>query len=621
MCGIAGLLVPEANPELLEQRARAAAARLAHRGPDEDGFHFEDSLALAHRRLIVIDKEGGAQPFHDSRGRVIAVYNGEIYNHHELREQLEAAGEHFETRSDTEVFVKAFAHWGSDAFAKFDGMFAAALWSVKERRLTLVRDASGEKPLFYFERPTAREGVAFSSEVFSLLALLDEVPPVDPVGLWSYLTLGYARAPRILQGVEQIEPAGYAVFENGKLTEKSNYWRAAPAPTKIKEADALPLIRERIHHATASRLESDVPLGAFLSGGVDSTILVHEMRRAGVEDLSTFSIGFSDGVGYDESPWARRAAEAFNTKHFGKIVTGDEALMDAVLDALDEPMADSSAIAVHALAAHAREHITVALGGDGGDEVFCGYERFAGIAITERVPAFALAALKPFAGLVPDTGGYGNRGGRLRRLLSYATRPPMERLLRWQSLAPAEQTLDLLSEKHRAACTDFPWPIFGTTTSTSPVHEALRVNFESYLPDDLLVKADRMTMAHSLELRAPFLSREVIELGHALPARGLTRGLSLKRWMRKAYAGIIEDEILNRRKHGFGVPFHEWIRGPLRDWAAARLLNEENPLYAHLDFAAVRALWDAHQSRNLDAGQRIYGLLVLSRWLERIHGA
>lgn len=620
MCGIAGMLVPGADPALIGSRTREAAGRLTHRGPDEDGFHVDPDagLALGHRRLIVIDKEGGTQPFADSRGRVRCIYNGELYNHHELRAQLEADGEKFETRSDTEVFVKAFAHWGTDAFAKFDGMFAAALWHEQERSLTLVRDGAGEKPLFYFENPTGAPGVAFSSEAFSLLALLDETPPINPLGLWSYLTLGYARAPRLLQGVAQVDPGSYVTFREGKLSERGDYWRCAPAPSPIKEADALPLIRERIHHAVASRLESDVPLGAFLSGGVDSTILVHEMRRAGVTDLSSFSIGFNDGVGYDESSWARRAAETFDTKHFEKLVSGDEALLDGVLGSLDEPMADSSAIAVYALAAHAREHITVALGGDGGDEVYCGYERFAGVALTERVPNFLLAAAKPFGALVPNTSGYGNRGARLRRLLADATRPAMERLLRWQSMAPAEQSLELLGETHRSACTKFPWPVFGEPTSDSALHEALRVNFESYLPDDLLVKSDRMTMAHSLELRAPFLAREVVELGHCLPRKGLTRGLSLKVWMRKAYEGIIDEEILNRRKHGFGVPFHEWIRGPLRSWAEARLLNEESPLYAHLDYGAVRALWEAHQARKLDAGQRVYGLLVLARWLERI---
>ncbi|MEW6778308.1 MAG: asparagine synthase C-terminal domain-containing protein, partial [Bdellovibrionota bacterium] len=428
---------------------------------------------------------------------------------------------------------------------------------------------------------------------------------------------GYARAPRILRGVKQLDPGSYGVVREGRLAEAGRYWRPAARPREISEKDALPLIRETVKKAVSSRLESDVLLGAFLSGGIDSTIVVREMREAGAADLHTFSVGFSDGEGYDESPWAKKVAALFGTKHHEQIVEGDEALLSSVLSALDEPMADSSAIGVYALTRHARKGITVALGGDGGDEVFCGYERFTGVELTEKIPKVFRHALRSLAPLVPNTKGYGNRGDRLRRVLREGWRDSVEKLLRWQAMSPPEDALLLIRPELRPT-EDFPWPLSLEGKSPFHLHEILQANFESYLPDDLLVKTDRMTMSHGLELRSPFLAREVIELGLSLPKEGLLKGRTLKYWLKTAYRGIIPDEILDRRKHGFGMPVHLWWRGKLQKFAGERLLDSSSPLWNHLGREAVQALWDGHQQGNFDAGQRIYGLLVLGHWLRRI---
>ncbi len=611
------MFVPGAAPQSLLERVERAAGRLRHRGPDGEGFFQDGAVVLGHRRLIVLDPEGGRQPFADPRGRAVCVFNGEIYNHQDLRRELESLGERFETRSDTEVFLKAFIRWGTGAFERADGMFAAAFWSKEERTLTLARDRAGEKPLFYSESPGAHTGLAFASEILSLLALLEKTPGLDPRGLWSYLTLGYARAPRILEGIRQIPPGSYLTARDGVVVEDGRYWAPRPRPREISEEDALPLIREAAGRAVKSRLESDVPLGAFLSGGVDSSIIIYEMRRAGIKDLQTFTVGFSGGEGYDESPWAKQVAGLFKTRHHEQIVDADAPLLESVLDALDEPMADSSAIGVWALARHARHQITVALGGDGGDEVFCGYERFTGVELTEKLPKFLRHALRPLAPLVPNTGGYGNRGERLRRVLREGWRDPIEKLLRWQSMSPPEQALLLLRPELRPQGV-FTWPVALPMKTPFRLHELLRANFESYLPDDLLVKTDRMAMSHSLELRSPFLAKDVIELGLSLPARGLLSGRSLKHWLKAAYRGILPDAILDRRKHGFGMPVHLWLRGKLKDWAAERILDPRSPLWRYLDGAAVQALWHGHQSGKLDAGQRLYGLLVLDHWLRRI---
>lgn len=619
MCGIAGIWGPGADPEDIRQRMRVALDRISHRGPDDEGMFEAGPLTLGHRRLVVIDRVGGTQPFSDTGGRVVCTFNGEIYNHRDLRRELEAAGEVFTTRSDTEVLVRSFACWGTDAFSRLDGMFAAALWRPEDQTLTLARDPAGEKPLFYREGLLAPgvEGFAFSSEVFSLLALLPGTPRVNPVGLWSYLTLGYARDPRLLDGIRQVPPAHWLTVRDGRVVEERRYWRPAPATLNLPEQEAIPFIRRAVKLAVVTRLEADVPLGAFLSGGVDSSIIVHEMRQAGVDSLDTFAIGFREGTGYDESPWAREVARIYNTRHHEQMFRVSEDILESTLDALDEPMADSSAIALWVLAKYARQHITVALGGDGGDEVFCGYERFAGVELTERLPLAVRKLLRPLAPLIPDTGGYGNRGDRLRRLLRDGVYPPEERLLRWQALCPPESSRQMLKDRSGLP-PEFSWPLYQSGPEVSRLHGLLVANFESYLPDDLLAKTDRMTMSHGLELRSPFLARELVEAGFSLPGDGLMNRMRLKYWLRNAYRGALPDSILARRKHGFGVPLHVWFRGRLQEWAAARILYAHSPIYDHLDRDAVKLLWQGHLAKEFDAAQQLWGLVVLDHFLRRI---
>lgn len=616
MCGIAGLLAPGLDPDLAGARVRESVARLVHRGPDAEGHWSEPGvITLGQRRLEVLDPEGGGQPWADPSDRIVCVYNGELYNHRELRAELEGDGERFASRSDTEVFARAFGRWGTRAFGRFEGMFAAALWLPRKRELTLVRDRAGEKPL-YFAR-SSNNRLAFSSEIRSLLALLDETPALAPAGLWSYLTLGYSRHPSLLEGVEELEPGTFLVATETGVRTCDRYWRARPHPENREKEATLEKIRETVGRAVRARLEADVPLGAFLSGGVDSTIVVHEMRAAGVEQLETFSAGFPDGEGFDESPWAERVARELGTTHHAFKIEPSVALIEGVLGAMDQPLADSSAIAVWPLARLARSHITVALGGDGGDEVFAGYARFAGVLLTQKAPRPLRSALAPLAGLVPSGQGYKDRGERLARVLRDSAAPPLERLLRWQAISPPEEALALLKPDARPGGA-FPWPLGeGADSADALLHELLRVNFESYLPDDLLVKTDRMTMAHGLELRSPFLDSEVIALGHSLPARGLVRGMQLKCWLREAYRGLIADELLDRPKHGFGVPLHLWLRGKLKPWTEARLRAGDSPLWQWIDSGTVLELWEAHQQQRTNNAARLWSLIVLDTWLRR----
>ena len=618
MCGIFGAIGAVAVD------AEAALASQDHRGPDSRGIWRGDGAVFGHNRLAIIDlSPGGAQPMASAGGDVVVVFNGEIYNHHALRAELVAAGSSFRSRSDTEVIVEGYRTWGDGVVERLDGMFAIAIWDVRRRRLLCARDRAGKKPFFYTHD---RDGFRFASEPKAILAsgivpelALDALP-----GLFAY---GYTAAPRSMyRGILQLAPASTLLLEAGREPVIRRYWKAPFAQPSIEDSPevAARTVRRLLEAAVEKRLESDVPLGAFLSGGVDSTIVVGIMARLLGRKVKTFSIGFSGDPRYDETHYARLAARAFDTDHteFTLQPTSFD-LVERLVELHDGPFGDSSAIPTSVVAGLTRQHVTVALTGDGGDELFCGYVRFLAAEAAERIPA----PLRMLGGVVGERlpGGSSERSllGKARRFLRIAALPLPDRLARLISLFTFE--LDQLFRPELRAKVDTTEPlewmrgIVAASAGASTLSRTLDHNFETYLPYDLLVKADRSSMAHSLEARSPFLDTALIEYAARLPNRYRHRRTETKWMLKHAFADLIPREIMTRGKMGFGVPLGTWFRGDLRGYLEDHFRASAR-MYEYLEPTYVRALLDEHMSGRADHGHRLWLLLTFEIWLRQSAG-
>lgn len=624
MCGIAGVVRLDARGSApTESIAWAMAERIAHRGPDERTSWAAPSgrCALGHARLRVIDLETGGQPMPNETGSVQAIFNGEIYNFQTLREELEGLGHRFRSRSDTEVLVHGYEAWGDALPERLDGMFAFAVWDEKRKRLLLARDRPGKKPLF-----VARVGgvFAFASEIKALL----EVPEVraasgvNDEAFPFYLAYGYVPAPRTFhRGIERVAPATALVVEEDGGARSWRYWTLDFTPRPIPYEEAKARVRAAARAAVAKRLVADVPLGAFLSGGIDSTVVVGLMSEQMAEPVHTFSLGFADDPGFDETRYARLAAERFGTRHTEFVVQADALeLVDALVTAYDEPFGDSSAIPTHVVSGLTRRHVTVALTGDGGDELFAGYLRLSALAWGERLPRWLGAAAGAVAAAIPHDPDFRSLPRRAARFLSVAALPAEERMLRWIGYLP--DRVDRLLRpgvgagvSREALLGHFRAPL-ARASSLPPLSRALALNFETYLPEDLLVKADRCSMVHGLELRSPLLDTELAELAASLPASHLVRGRTLKRVFREAFADLLPAPILSRGKMGFGVPLALWFRGRWRSAFEARVLDPAAPIWGWLVREPVVELWSEHQAGTADHGHALWALLTLAVWLE-----
>jgi asparagine synthase (glutamine-hydrolysing) len=623
MCGIAGVVrVTEGGPPALEAEALAMAERIRHRGPDRRSAWASagGACALGHARLSVIDLETGDQPMSDPAGAVHVVFNGEIYNFGELKTELESLGHRFRTRSDTEVLVHGWRQWGESLPEHLDGMFAFAAWDERRRCLFLARDRVGKKPLYWTR---VGDRFAFASEVKALLTLPWVPDAVDLGALPYYLAFGYVPAPgTFLQDVHNLPPATCLLVEGGRV-ESRRYWRLdwRRAHDDLSDDEAVARVRTLLGDAVERRLVADVPLGAFLSGGIDSSLIVGLMRERIEGPLRTFSMGFADDATYDETPHARRVAERFGTEHTEfKVEAHAVELVDDLIEAYDEPFGDSSAIPTHIVSRLTREHVTVALTGDGGDEIFCGYPRFLGMAVAERVGG-PLAAMGNAVGrILPHHGDFRHPLRRFQRFFAAAALPPEERMLRWIGYLPeVESFLDSaavpapdrrrLTQSFRAGWDRFP--------GESSVTRAMALTFDTYLPDDLMVKADRCSMAHGLELRSPFLDTAVMEFAAGLPDRFRHRGRTLKWLLKRAFPDLLPPEIARRGKWGFGVPLPIWFRTHWKGLFERRVLSPDARLWAWLRREPVDALWRAHQSGGSDHGHALWALLTLETWLRR----
>lgn len=623
MCGIAGVLHRGPPLEGARERdrlqAQAMAEALQHRGPDRRTAWVSASgrCHLGHARLEVIDKVTGDQPMGNEDGTVTVVFNGEIYNFQRLRAELQREGHVFRSRSDTEVLVHGYEAWGDALVERLDGMFAFALWDEPRQRLLLARDPAGKKPLFIY-RDASR--IAFASEMKAFWALPAVDDRLDRAFLPLYLAYGYVPTPGTPYRAIQKLPAASLLVVDERGESERRYW-AADFSTRERRNPAQ-TVRALLEQAVEKRLVADVPLGAFLSGGIDSTLVVGLMSRLRDEPVETFSIGFADDARYDETHFARVAAARFGTRHHEFRVEAQSLdLLDALLEAYDEPFGDSSALPTSIVSRLTREHVTVALTGDGGDELFAGYPRFLGAVLAERVPAALLHLGRGLTSLLPHPDDFRSPWRRARRFLDAALLPPEQRLLRWIGYWPEDPRTVLTPEALAAAGPVDREASFrealARAEGAGPLGQILSVNFETYLLDDLLVKADRCSMMHGLELRSPFLDRAVIEFASGLPDRQRIRGRELKTLLKRAFSDLLPPEIVNRPKMGFGVPLPAWLRGRWRGPLEEALLSPGARILQWVRADAIRSKIRDHTAGRADHGHALWALFVLARWLER----
>lgn len=613
MCGIAGFarsggVTSEEALALL----RAMCDAIRHRGPDDEGLALIGPAALGMRRLSIIDVAGGHQPMHNETGDVSVVFNGEIYNYRDLRARLLQRGHRLATRSDTETLVHLYEDEGERMLTSLRGMFGFAIWDARRDQLFLARDRLGIKPLYYWPRP---DGIAFASELRSFLADPAFRPAFSETAVAQYLAFGYVPDPDcIFSGVRKLPPAHWLRWSRAGDLTVERYWSPLREEVRIEPAEAAGEVRRLLEQAVVSHLESEVPLGAFLSGGIDSSTVVALMARAMDRRVRTFSIGFEEPE-YNEAPHAARVARAIGTDHTELVVRPDaDALVEDVISGFDEPFADSSALPTLLVSHLAREQVTVALSGDGGDELFGGYTRYTEVAgQPPRLPAAIRRAVRGLA-LLRAPGATGRawmlnraRGwrGRYASTVTQAMASGEGGVAapRIAGLGPAlEHVLD-------------PW--FERFGSRDFATQMMLVDLETYLPGDILTKVDRMSMAVSLEARVPILDHTVVEFAMSLPSTLKLRGGVGKWILREAIGNLVPTSVLEKPKQGFAVPLDHWLRGPLRHRIEA-LTRSGAAMFEWLDPAAVRRVASEHLSGRRDHQSVIWRLVVLDGWLDAL---
>jgi asparagine synthase (glutamine-hydrolysing) len=619
MCGIAGY-VGGAPLELLPAMVKA----LAHRGPDDSGIHLDGDAGLGMTRLAIIDLVTGRQPMATDDGRAWLVFNGEIYNYRALRAELQARGQAFRTQSDTEVILRAWETWGEACAERLTGMFAFALWDARRRVLVLGRDRLGKKPLYYWQG----DGLfLFASEIKALLCHPAVPRALDPEAFHHYLAFGYAPGHRsMLAGVGKLAAAHVAVVDNGRLGARRYWSLPSPAPAAALEfREAAARVRVAVREAVRARLESDVPLGVFLSGGIDSAAVVASMRDVTSGPIATFTVGFGAETSFDERPLARRIAQRFETRHHEEILVPDVAgLLPGVVEALDEPFADSSAIPTYAVAMSTARHVKVALSGIGGDEAFAGYPRYLGVRLAgryARLPRGLRAVAERVAALVPESEDSQNWGGRLRRFVGGGEGSMAARYIGWTRFFGEAVLAELATPGLRGHWRDdveaAARAAFDGHGHGDPVDGAFRADLATYLPDDLLVMADRLGMAHSLEVRAPFCDPALLATSLALPPALKLRGGRLKALLKAAFADVLPPAVLAQPKRGFMVPLARWLRRDLRDLLEELLAPARVRDRGLFEPAAVARLKAEHLEGRRTHSDRLWTLMMTELWMRR----
>jgi asparagine synthase (glutamine-hydrolysing) len=615
MCGIAGAADFAGRP-IDERLVVRMCEAIRHRGPDDQGIMHFPTAALGSRRLSIIDVKGGHQPIANEDRTVWTVLNGELYNYRELRAELEQKGHRFSTVSDTEVIVHLYEERGEDFVAALEGMFALALWDETRHCLLLARDRFGKKPLLYADSDSR---IAFASEFQALLADPAVSRELDVEALGSYLSYLSVPAPHsIYRGIRKLPPA-HVLVRDRRGTTVRRYWSLPFTPKlEIGEREAAERLLALLGDAVRKRLISEVPLGAFLSGGVDSSAVVALMAKLGGARVKTFSIGFEEAA-YNELPHARRVAEAFDCEHH-EFVVRPAALevVPTLVRHFGEPFADSSAIPTYHLSRLTRQHVTVALTGDGGDEGFAGYGRHLAYRVSEawgRQPGALRTAVARASGLIPDSANSRRWVPRVRRFMEAAALSRAERYRRWVGILSRDFTETLRGTPAAVALDNgIVERLFHEHADLDPVDAALAVDTAFYLPTDLLVKMDITSMASSLEARAPFLDHHLVEFAARLPSHLKLRRLTSKYILKRALEGVVPRENLYRNKRGFAVPIGQWFRGELREFLADHVLSKRFAQRGLFRPGAVETLVADHLGRRADHAHELWTLLMLELW-------
>ena len=623
MCGICGVSysdhqIPEQS--LVEGMTRA----IVHRGPDSDGFHMEPGVGLGVRRLAIIDVKGGDQPIPNEDESLWIVFNGESHNFPDLYADLIKRGHEFRTRSDTECILHLYEEYGDDCVLHLRGQAAIALWDRKNRKLLLARDRMGKKPIYY----TIQNGTLyFASELSALFAALPQKPEINLEAIDLYLSLQYIPDPlTAYQGVSKLPPAHRLVWQHGAATLE-RYWDFAYQPKHTaSEEELIEQLRALLKESVKMRLISEVPLGAHLSGGIDSSIIVALMAELSNAPVKTFSVGFEEEA-FSELEYARAVAQRYSTDHHEFILKyGDiPSTLEKITYHFGEPFADSSAIPLYHISKMTREHVTVVINGDGGDEDFAGYQRYwlDPIANTYlRAPQFLTRELIPsMASFLPDnsSGPVGTSlVNGLKRLHQLPEIDARASILRWGSYFSPRQRAQLW-KKEFSFRPDNAQALLAERfdcAEGSFLDKTLYTDLHTYLPGDLLVKSDRMAMAASIEPRSPFLDHKLIEWSARVPDHLKVRGRSGKYLLKKAFADYLPENVRKHRKQGFGIPLSAWFRGPLQDWSRELLLSNGSSLDRWFDRQMMTSLLEEHRLGRVDHGKRIYALAMLALWLK-----
>lgn len=620
MCGITGVFEYKRREAIASDLIHKMNETIVHRGPDDEGIYTDRGIGLGFRRLSIIDLQGGHQPISNEDGTIWVMLNGEIYNYLELRHLLEQRGHRFATHSDTESIVHLYEEFGEACFSKLRGMFAIALWDARTRNLLLARDRVGKKPLFY---AASAERILFGSELKTLLAGGASTGGIDPYAVSDYFSFGYIPAPKtIYRSIRKVLPGHYVVANESGVREAC-YWDLSFEKIESHtEEEWCEIVRHDLCEATRVRLMSDVPLGAFLSGGIDSSSIVAAMSRIMNRPVTTCSIGF-DSKKYDESTYARQIAKQFGADHHESVVhPAAVEIVDKLAWHFDEPFADSSAVPTYYVSKIAREHVTVALGGDGGDENFAGYRRYIFDAFENRLRRFVpgwmrRAVFGPLGRWYPPLAA-APRVFRAKATLQSLSRSPLQGYFNSVSIFRPDDKARLFSRDFAHGLAGYDSMnvfenYYNRAGTDDPLSKIQYVDIKTYLPDDILAKVDRASMAVSLEVRAPLLDHQFMERLATIPSSFKLRGTTGKYILKKALEPILPSEILYRSKQGFAVPLDQWFRGELKDLAASYLFRSGDGIF---DSRFLQRIWQQHQSGHYDRSAHLWSILMFRKWQE-----
>ena len=622
MCGIVGIIERDLDRPVVAEDLARMVGMLHHRGPDEEGSITLPGVGLGMRRLAIVDLAGGQQPILNETGDIKIVANGEIYNFRELQQELEGHGHTFHSRnSDIEVMVHAYEQWGEDFLIRLRGMFALALWDGRTRTLIAARDRAGEKPLYWTQ---TTQGLLLASEVKALLVRPEVSRELDPIALDQFLTYEYVLAPRtMLKGVHKVPPAHFLRYRDGQATVH-RYWDAADVPLRQwRDDEAAAALKSALQTAVRRQLMADVPLGAFLSGGIDSSSIVALMSEASSQPVNSFSIGFSDGT-YNELPYAREVAGLFKTNHRERTASPNlEDMFERLIVHLDEPFADVSLFPTFSVSELAREHVKVVLSGDGGDELFGGYDAYQAQALAAKLGWMGDALMPALAGVasaLPPTGKKKGLVNKVKRFSAGAATAPADLgHYRWMVYLNSRDKAKLYNAGLRDSlrAVDVYAPVrdaLGRFSQDDLLNRQLYADLSLYLADDILVKVDRMSMATSLETRAPFLDGDLMELAFSMPGHLKIRNGERKWVLKQAIKGVLPDSILNRKKEGFSIPMKNWLRRELQPLMRDLLSRDRIVRRGLFDPAVIEKMMDDHVAGRENHAHTLFPLMVFERW-------